>query len=150
MTAAPKSGSRREVAQRDVAECRPGPNVGKADAVWEETGKCTTPTAGVGVQASRERFAEITSGRSRDQQWVVQAAQTCQRVTTHSWPEATGLAHQAVVAKMGRQHSPSEGPVGTQCYSPVSRDLVGSRSHPLPKEVARPCANFRRKSECRP
>ena len=68
--------SRARVAARGNAKCRPGPNVGKADALWEETGKCTTETAGVGVQASKERFAEITSGRSRDQQWVVQAAST--------------------------------------------------------------------------
>jgi hypothetical protein len=48
----------------DIAKRRPGPNVGKADVLWEETGKCTTGAAGVGVQARRERFAERTSGRS--------------------------------------------------------------------------------------
>src|SRR3972149_2979765 len=76
MTAAPLLGPVPESLRGENAKSRPGPNVGKADALWEETGKCTTETAGVGVQASRERFAEITSGRSRDQQWVVQAART--------------------------------------------------------------------------
>jgi hypothetical protein len=46
---------------RDVVERRPGPNAGKAVVLWEETGKCTTRAAGVGVQARRERFAEITA-----------------------------------------------------------------------------------------
>ena len=54
------------------ARRRPDPNVGKAVVLWEETGKCTTRAAGVepaldpiqGVQARRERCAEITSGRS--------------------------------------------------------------------------------------
>lgn len=51
----------------DIARRRPGPNVGKADVLWEGTGKCTTRAAGVGVQARRERFAERTSGRSYSQ-----------------------------------------------------------------------------------
>ncbi len=51
----------------DIARRRPGPNVGKADVLWEETGVCTTGAAGVGVQARRERSVEITSGRSYSQ-----------------------------------------------------------------------------------
>jgi hypothetical protein len=51
----------------DVAKRRPGPNAGKAEVVWEETGKCTTGAAGVGVQARRERVAGRTSGRSYSQ-----------------------------------------------------------------------------------
>jgi len=39
--------------------------------VEEEPGKCTQHTAGVWAQASQERFAEITSGRSRWQQGLV-------------------------------------------------------------------------------
>jgi hypothetical protein len=46
---------------------RPGPNEGKADVVEEETGRGTPRAAGVGVQARRERYAEITSGRSSSQ-----------------------------------------------------------------------------------
>jgi hypothetical protein len=41
---------------------------GKAEVLWEETGKRTTEAAGVGVQTRGEGFAEITSGRSRIQQ----------------------------------------------------------------------------------
>ena len=50
------------------AKRRPVQNVGKAEVLWEETGKCTTRAAGVGVQARRKGFAEITSGRSHSQQ----------------------------------------------------------------------------------
>jgi hypothetical protein len=42
--------------------------VAKADVPWEETGRCTGETAGVWVQASGERSAEITLGRSYFQQ----------------------------------------------------------------------------------
>ena len=57
------------------AECRPSHNVGKAVVLWEETGNCTTGTAGVGVQALGEGFAEITSGRAISQQGL---AATCE------------------------------------------------------------------------
>jgi hypothetical protein len=63
-----------EVAVWDIAERRPGPNVGKADVPWEETSRCTMGAAGVGVQASGERSAEITSGRAITQQGL---AATC-------------------------------------------------------------------------
>ena len=42
--------------------------MGKADALWEETSRCTMGTAGVRVQATGERFAEITPGRGSGQQ----------------------------------------------------------------------------------
>ena len=51
----------------DMAKRRPGPNVGKAVVLWEETGVSTTGAAGVGVPARRERSAERTSGRSYSQ-----------------------------------------------------------------------------------
>jgi hypothetical protein len=38
--------------------------MGKADALREETSTCTVGTAGVRVQASEDRFAETTLGRS--------------------------------------------------------------------------------------
>ena len=41
---------------------------GKADDVEAETGKCTPRAAGIGAQAPKEGFTEITSGRSRRQQ----------------------------------------------------------------------------------
>jgi len=43
---------------------RPAGNSGKADVAGEETGKRTLSATVVGVQASEERFAEITSGRA--------------------------------------------------------------------------------------
>jgi hypothetical protein len=49
---------------------RPDDISGKAEVLWEETGKRTTRAAGVGVLARRERFAEITSGRAIWQQGV--------------------------------------------------------------------------------
>ena len=48
--------------------------VGKADGLQEETVKSTVNTAGIRVQASKKRSAEITSGRSIDQQGL---AATC-------------------------------------------------------------------------
>ena len=66
--AAPKSKPLLEIAVGTFVERRAVPNVVKADVLWEETGICTTRAAGVGMQACRERFAEITSGRSVSQQ----------------------------------------------------------------------------------
>ena len=48
--------------------------VGKAVGMREETGMSTVYAAGIGVQASRERFAEITSGTAEFQQ---ELAATC-------------------------------------------------------------------------
>jgi hypothetical protein len=48
--------------------CRVALALTKADVSWEETGKSTRRTTGVWVQASRERFAEITLGRACFQQ----------------------------------------------------------------------------------
>jgi hypothetical protein len=63
MTAAPKTESRTEVAVRVNAQRQPGPNVGKAEVLEEETGRCTSGAAGVGVQASREGFAADNVGK---------------------------------------------------------------------------------------
>jgi hypothetical protein len=57
-----------------VAKRRPDRHIGKADVLWEETGECTTGVAEVEVQARRERFIEITSGRAISQQGL---ATTC-------------------------------------------------------------------------
>jgi hypothetical protein len=43
---------------------RPTGNLGKADVTGEETGMCTLSATAVGVQASEDRSAEITLGRS--------------------------------------------------------------------------------------
>ena len=44
---------------------------GKADVVGEETGMSTSQTAVTGARASKERHAEITSGRAISQQGLV-------------------------------------------------------------------------------
>jgi len=59
-----------------------------------------------------------------DQPRVVQEAKTRARAHKHSSREATGLAHQAVVALMSRLHCSSEGPVGTQRDGQVRRVQV--------------------------
>jgi len=51
-----------------LLSCRVGPHLTKADVSWEETGESTRRTTGVWVQASRERFAEITLGKTYVQQ----------------------------------------------------------------------------------
>jgi len=68
MTAAAKAPSRSEVVERSVVGSRPDGTLGKADVSREETGMCTLATTVVGVQASEERFAEITPGRAWFQQ----------------------------------------------------------------------------------
>ena len=72
---------------------------GKADASREETSTGTVGTAGVGVKASKEGFAEIASGRCRSQQGLTA---TCEDLPHKAhkprrW-EGTGLAHECVVA----------------------------------------------------
>ena len=54
--------------------CRVRSDETKADVSWEETGICTRRTTGVWVQASGERFAEMTLGRANSQQGL---ATTC-------------------------------------------------------------------------
>jgi len=44
---------------------RPSGTLGKADVTGEETGKRTLSATVVGVQASEDRFAEITPGSVR-------------------------------------------------------------------------------------
>lgn len=95
----PEIKPRTEIAVRNVVECRPVFNSGKADASRVETSTCTVRTAGVGVQASKEGFAEIASGRCRSQQGLTA---TCKDLPHKAckprrW-EGTGLAHECVVA----------------------------------------------------
>ena len=99
MTAAPKFAAVLKSLHGRCAKRRPGPHVGKAEVLWEETGTCTTRAAGVGVQARRQRCAERTSGRSHSQQRLTA---TCKdRVTEAYRPrqtEGVGLAHTPVGA----------------------------------------------------
>src|SRR6516162_5723363 len=86
MTAAPlylPYGSR----GTDGVECRAGPDTAKAVVLWEETGRGTRGTAGVEVQASGERFAEQTPGRTTSQQGL---AATCTDLRTEGPPKEGG------------------------------------------------------------
>jgi len=80
--------------------CRPCPNEGKADAPREETSTGTSGTTGVGVQASDERSAEITSGRSHFQQGLTA---TCEDGSIEAYQprrhEEVGLADEPVGAR---------------------------------------------------
>jgi hypothetical protein len=71
--------------------------LGKADVAGEATGKCNLQAVVVGVQASREGLAEITSGRSRWQQGLVA---TCKDFSNEAKTEVeesqTGSAHESV------------------------------------------------------
>ena len=73
--------------------------MGKAEALWEETVKCTTKAAGVWVLTSIEGFTEITTGRSYFQMGWQQPSKT-HLIGYHRrrW-EDLGLAHEVVVAK---------------------------------------------------
>ncbi len=87
-----------------MVERRPGPNEGKAAVVREETGTGTSRAAGVGVQARRDRDAEITSGRSFSQQGLTA---TCTDRVLRVRPrhkEGGGLAHEPVGAMKAGQH----------------------------------------------
>ena len=64
MTAAAKSTPRSEVVERILVEQPTQWDWGKADVTGEETGKCTLSATAVEVQASEDRSAEITLGRS--------------------------------------------------------------------------------------
>jgi hypothetical protein len=69
MTAGPKSPpASKSHMGRILATRRPSPYLGKAEAMREATGTSTSWAAGLQVQASKERLAEITSGRSNSQQ----------------------------------------------------------------------------------
>ena len=64
MTAAAKSPPVLKSLNGKKWNSRPVGNLGKADVAGEETGKRTLSATVVGVQASEERFAEITPGRA--------------------------------------------------------------------------------------
>ena len=71
MAATSKIPSAVKSLERNLTVRRPITLLGKADAAGEATGKCNLQTVVVGAQASWERLAEITSGRSRWQQGLV-------------------------------------------------------------------------------
>ena len=71
MAATSKIPSAVKSLERNLTVRRPIALLGKADAAGEVTGKSNLRTVVVGAQASRERLAEITSGRSRWHQGLV-------------------------------------------------------------------------------
>jgi hypothetical protein len=96
MTAPPKTATRLKLSFWNEAKRRPVSNAGKAEVLWEETGECTTEAAGVGVQARRERFAEITSGRSLSQQRLTATCKDSLPRKFHRQWEGLGLTHEPV------------------------------------------------------
>ncbi|MDA2929712.1 hypothetical protein MYX84_07165, partial [Acidobacteria bacterium AH-259-O06] len=74
--------------------------LGKADDLWEETSTSTADITVVWGQASTERYAEITSGRTISQQGL---ATTCKdrpyKVRSRKQEEGSGLTHGLVGAK---------------------------------------------------
>src|SRR6516165_7296776 len=97
MAATSKIHSAVKSLERNLTVRRPITLLGKADAAGEVTGKSNLRTVVVGAQASRERLAEITSGRSRWQQGLVA---TCQDSSNEAIAEGgesqMGLAHDSV------------------------------------------------------
>ena len=71
MTAVPKHWATLKLLCGYLRLSRPESQEGKADVRKEETSVCTFAAAGIRVQASKERLAEITSGRSHFQQGLV-------------------------------------------------------------------------------
>ena len=71
MAATSKIPSAVKSLERNFTVRRPITLLGKADAAGEVTGKSNLQTVVVGAQASWERLAEITSGKSRWQQGLV-------------------------------------------------------------------------------
>ena len=82
----------------DIVWSRPCRYWGKADVLWEETGKSTIETAGVGDQASSERHAEITPGRAITQQGLVATCKDLLYRVQLKHQEGFGLAHESVRA----------------------------------------------------
>lgn len=76
--------------------------LGKADDLWEEMSTSTADITVVWGQASTERYAEITSGRTISQQGL---ATTCKdrlyKVRSRKQEEGFGLAHEPVRAMKG-------------------------------------------------
>ena len=72
--------------------------LGKANALAEESSKCTLEAAGVGVQARRERLAEIESGRAFAQQGLAATCEDRSYEGDQRRTEGRGLAHEPVGA----------------------------------------------------
>jgi len=93
--AVPKSTLRRSCSAQDFVSRRPELQAGKADDRWEETSTSTVGDTGVWGQTSKERFVEITSGRTISQQGL---AATCKDPSYKAMPK---LEEREVVRRMG-------------------------------------------------
>jgi hypothetical protein len=82
----------------DIAERRPTCTLGKANALAEVSSRGTLEAAGVGVQARRERLAEIESGRAFAQQGLAATCKDRPDKGDQSRTEGKGLAHGLVGA----------------------------------------------------
>jgi hypothetical protein len=99
MTATSKILSAVKSLERNITVRRPIALLGKADVAGEVTGTSNPQTVVVGVQASWEGLAEITSGRSRRQQGAGSNLQRLlERGISRRRGEPTGLAHESVGA----------------------------------------------------
>ena len=95
---------REVVMRRPYAESRPNSRLGKADDTVEETGKSTRCAAGVRDPASKERFSEITSGRSGGQQGLVDNLhRLIQRGITEVEESLLRLTHESIRARKEEQ-----------------------------------------------
>src|SRR4029450_9937771 len=75
MSAAPRRTPVQKSPYGMCACCRAVPKLVKAEVSWEGTGRGTRRSAGVGDQASGERLAEITPGRTSGQQGLAAPGQ---------------------------------------------------------------------------
>jgi hypothetical protein len=79
-----------------LRKSRPDDSAGKADAVGEETGMSTSQTAVIGARASKERHAEITSGRAISQQGLVATCKDLPTKGNRRRREGFGLSHEVI------------------------------------------------------
>ena len=98
----PEINSPSEAVEGMNAKRRLTQNLGKAEVSEEETVECTLEAAGVWVPASMERFSEITTGKSYFQPGWRQPVKTLFIGENRRDEEDLGLAHEVVVAMMGR------------------------------------------------
>ena len=84
----PEIWIRKKLLQAGICSRRPtSQEVGKADAEREEMDRCTVRAAGVEVRASKEGYAEETSGRAISQQGL---AATCKDPPNEGRPKEAG------------------------------------------------------------
>jgi len=107
MAATSKRSSAGKSLERVFTVRRPMTLLGKADVAGEATGACNLSTVVVGAQASQERLAEITSGRTRRQQGLVATCKDSRNEALAEGGESqTGMAHESIGAMTEEQCLP--------------------------------------------